>query len=512
MKVRKEIIREGTTAYVDGNGQTRFLTATPDRLKYWHDTGIDMLASKLSIPVPYEHDPTATPLTPAEKLLNNAGYVESFELGHVEEEVNGQKVSKNALFSTLDIRDEKVQGKIKDGTVAWTSPWFTSFVDGQGKQRSGVFGHIALTTRPRIVGQQPFQAAFSLKPEQFETQVPDGAILSNAGLLCEPQPGVFKPLFPVAFSLFTGAKFAFPEEKEKPEKKEGGNDSSGKSGGDSGEKKPEGGDKEGGDKPPFGKNKDGKEGAGHKFDPMTGEPIKQPLVDPDGDVSVWCVVADMLSMLLGVDFGEDITEENGLEKIYETCREAMKTKMASGNDSTGAKDPTQTDPAYQPPPGKKNPIIQEQQPMYMSLEKVNSYTDPVMKEIALSLLKSQEDAAAEKKRREALEQNAFAVADAKRQQRIKQLKRFLPAEDAKALDDMAAGAKFSMDDQGVVFDPLAATLSLQEKLLANIPALLKAQPGAKFSVESQPEETAGGMPQARLEEVRKQYEKAAGVA
>lgn len=511
MRVRKEVIRPGHYFYRDKLGAEKILNATPDLIKYWHDSGNAMRSAGLPIPVPLEHDPTAHPLTPADKLLNNTGEVENFEIADLTEKgADGKDVLvKNVLFSNTDIKDEKVQGKIKDDTIRWTSPYFTSFTDHTGKRWDGVIGHLALTSRPVLARQQPFQANLSLTPSS-EVSSLEGTCLSRAGLVSESQPGTFRPLYPVAFSQWTGASLAFEDVKEeKTEKKEGGKET------ETVEKTEKEGGDGGGKEMPFGKGKDkGKNGMGHKFDPMTGQPIKESLVDPAGDISAWCVVADMLSMLLNVDVAEDVNEENGLEKVYEVLRQAMRDKMAAGagvGTDTVATDTNAPPPNRPAPKAPTNPIIQEQQPMYMSLEQANAIADPALKSMALSLVKMQEEKTAQEKQTAALRQKLFNDAKTSRDRRIGAICKIMPDTDRQALQALADGAQFSLGDDGVVKDPIEPWLKQLERQQQLLPALLRVH-GTELSVVDQPEETHGGIPESRIKQVREEYHRAAGVA
>ena len=159
MLIEKEVIRPGTYWYQDQEtGLPRKLVVTPELTKYWHDQGNEMLKAGLTVPVPYEHDFSAHPMTPKEKLLNNAGEVKEYRL-------KGDKNER--LYSVVDIQDPDAQKKVGK-SVRWTSPWFNTFTDGDGKEWKNAISHLALTTRPRVVKQEPFSgiaAALSMATE-----------------------------------------------------------------------------------------------------------------------------------------------------------------------------------------------------------------------------------------------------------------------------------------------------------------------------------------------------------
>ncbi len=165
---------------------------TPELTKYWCEQGNAMLGTGLTVPIPAEHDFNAHPMTPADKLLNNAGWVRGYTL-------RGDR-----LWATADIQDEEVARKLPT-TIKWTSPWINSFTDGNGREWKNVVSHLALTTRPRITEQEPFAsvaAALSMAaPIRAWSEVPAGGLcLSRAGLL-EPDG---MPRYPVAFSVMCG--------------------------------------------------------------------------------------------------------------------------------------------------------------------------------------------------------------------------------------------------------------------------------------------------------------------
>lgn len=190
--VQKEVIRPGCYWYKDADtDEPRKLTVTPELTKYWCEQGNAMLSAGLTVPVPFEHDFDAHPMTPAEKLKNNAGWVDKYYL-------EGDK-----LFSAVNIQDTDVAKRLP-GTIRWTSPWINSFTDGSGREWKNVISHLALTTRPRIVEQAPFgsiAAALGIATpiKSWDEAGSKGVCLSRAGML----GGDGKPLYPMAFSLLS---------------------------------------------------------------------------------------------------------------------------------------------------------------------------------------------------------------------------------------------------------------------------------------------------------------------
>jgi len=176
----------------------RKLEVTPDLTKYWCEQGGKMLGSGLTVPVPYEHDFTAHPMTPKDKLLNNAGWVKEY------------KLKDNKLFGVVDIQDEETAKKLPK-TIRWTSPWINSFTDGNGTKWNNVISHLALTLRPRITKQEPFgsiAAALSMAtPIAVNDAAVNGFYISRAGQLVKSD-GKYAPRFPMAFSLFNGVSLS----------------------------------------------------------------------------------------------------------------------------------------------------------------------------------------------------------------------------------------------------------------------------------------------------------------
>ena len=115
--------------------------------------------------------------------------------------------------------------------------------------------------------------------------------------------------------------------------------------------------------------------------------------------------------------------------------------------------------------------------MYMSLEDIQKVTDPTMKTIALSMynenvkLRGELDAGA--RLAGSLRDAKLKEENAKRTQRVTMLGKLSPRVKAD-LDAMLAlpSMALSMGDGGAVNDPMAQTLAVLEKGLADMPRLL----------------------------------------
>ncbi len=501
--IEKEVIAPGTYFYVEEKtGLPRRLDVTSDLTKYWRDQGKEMLNAGLTIPVPYEHDFSAHPMTPKDKLLNNAGWTADYK---VKDAPDGRK---DVLYSVLDVTDEDVAKKLPN-TIRYTSPWINSFTDGNGRHWRNVISHIALTTRPRITKQAPFgsiAAALSmadtvstLEPHQRLLFPEGGACLSRAGRVVQRKAD--KRLFavyPMAFSLFTGAALGADD---MPPKKKGG------------AKPPP---KEGtGAKPgetPAKEESEYEEPSGSGDSPEVpgadkgGEVDLPPLGDKAGDVSMEEVLCDLLRAL-GVDCQHDGNEEQFKRNLYMAAMKKVHDLTNKGMN------PQQPQPGQvnkgNPPGNQPNPIItQEQQPMYMSLEKINEITDPTMKDIALSMYNENVKANAErdamKKKLESLETAKLKEAGAARAARIAKLSQRSPKvkEDLGkmvALPNMA----LSMGDDGNVVDPMDQTLLILERGLSDLPKLLET-PSSALSVAPHPTDNANELTQEQIDAIVEQ--------
>lgn len=403
MFVEKEVIGPGTVWYNDlKSGAPKKSMVTDAHIKHWCEQGNKMLALGLTVPVPCEHDFQAHPMTPADKLKNNAGWVKEY------------KLKDSRLFSVVDIPDEEFAKKLPT-TIKYTSPWFASFTDGNGNKWDNVIAHLALTTRPRLTNQAPFPSIAAAIEAAVEVPLDpgteEGYTLSRAGLLKDKVP-----LNRIAFSLYSG--IALSED-----------------------------DVEDDDDTDSGTNK---------------------LADSPDDMKLDKLLCDLLS-ILGVPMPENVSGSEFKKTLYMAAMQKIK--------ELSAKPPA---PVAAPQPGKKqshNPIVQEQQPMYMSLDDINKIPDETMKNIALSMYNENVklQAALDKNTKDtaSLRDAKLSEEKAKRDMRIARLSRMSPRVKTD-LDAMLAlpSMALSMGDGGQVIDPMVATLSVLEKGLADIPAML----------------------------------------
>ncbi len=512
MLIEKEVIGPGTYWYTDqDSGLPRKLDVTPELTKYWCDQGNSMLSSDLTIPVPYEHDFSAHPMTPKDNLLNNGGWTKEYRLH------DGKGGKGDKLHAVLDIQDEEVYKKLPR-TIRWVSPWINSFTDGKGKKWNNVISHIALTTRPRIVNQSPFPsiaAALSMAGSTIRygsNSNMDAVVLPQGGycltratqLTMSRSDGITRPLYPMAFSLMSGVSFGegeFPPKKGKKPPPKAGGDKSGVVPKKSGVGDPTT------TADNFGGEGEGEEGAvpGAEGGEEGSNVDLPPLGDKAGDVSMEEVLCDLLRALgVNVEHSGDETQFKRslyaatMQKVHELTNKGM-NKEEEPKPGAISKDKVPGSPGQQ----QQNPIIQqEQQPMYMSLEEINKISDITMKTIALSMynenvkLKAQVDA--NEKVANSLRDGKLKDATALRTQRVAMLSKVSPRvksdlEAMLALPSMA----LSMGDGGSVVDPMSTTLMVLEKGLSDLPKLLTTDSSLHFA---QPQPTDQDMMSAEQEQ------------
>lgn len=502
--VPKEVIRPGIYWYTDEKtGEPRKLVVTAAMTKRWHDEGNKMLSLKLPVPVPYEHDFTAHPMTPADRLKNNAGWVDKFEM-------RGDQ-----LWSMVDIQDDEVAKKLPR-TVRWTSPWINSFVDGEGRKWDGVISHLALTTRPRIVPQEPFgsiAAALSVALESNPQEVAraeSGFCLSKAGLLLSDGGRAEVPAYPLAFSLWSGARFAATDapllKKPTIDPEDANAD---------GTKDRDTGKPEALAEPTSDDNLD-----------LGG--LMDPTQDSAGDVQMEELLCDLLQAL-GVPMPDESNPTEFKRHLYEAAMSKIKELTSHGMAAQASKG-NQPDPGKAPPDQNKSPqqnpnvshagkskqqnnplvpqVQQEQQPMYMSvavgpttvgggsmgtevimsLEDIQKLEDPTVRAVALSMYNQNQQLL---QRVEASERDANAMKRAKLDEESKRRRTRVQLlgkaggpkvrenlEAMLSLQSMALG----LDANGAVVDPMRATLDTLEAALGNMPEMLRVEAGALTAV------------------------------
>ncbi len=494
MLVEKEVIRPGTYWYVDEKtGVPHKWVVTSETTKYLDDQGNKMLACGLSIPIPCEHDFQAHPMTPADRLKNNAGQVKEFRL------------KGDTLWSVCDIQDEEIARKIPK-TIRWTSPWINSFVDGSGRSWNNVVAHLALTTRPRVTKQSPFPsiaAALSLAtPINLKDVGNDGFVVSKAGRLIEKDKKL-RPEFPMAFSMLVGGiKLGDDMPPKKKKHIEGDDDNPSPSGEGPAAKKrmgeEGGGSSGGGDKPPKKKDKEGagEGGEGGGMDDGEGgedygddNDMMSDFADKAGDIKMEELLCDLLGAL-GIQVEAAAGEAGFKRALYNAAMTKIYELTGKGQGGGMA------DTLNQPPTGQgnntpPNPLIQqEQQPMYMSLTDIDKISDPTMKTIALSMynenvkLRGQLDA--NTKTVTSLRDVKLKEENVKRSNRVALLGKMSPRVKAD-LDAMIAqpSMALSMGDGGAVVDPMAQTLAVLEKGLSDMPRLLTT-PASEIALAAQP--------------------------
>ncbi len=106
-----------------------------------------MLADRLNIPLPLNHQPETYPVDAqvlADRVKNNTGFAAKYyTLG-------------DSLWCDLDVTDADIAPKLAT-TIKYVSPQISpKFVDGRGRVWNDVITHIALTPRPRFIDQKPF--------------------------------------------------------------------------------------------------------------------------------------------------------------------------------------------------------------------------------------------------------------------------------------------------------------------------------------------------------------------
>ena len=493
MKIWKEVISPGPVWYKDEKtGQPACLDVTTDMVNYWFDQGKAMLAAGLSIPAPLEHQKTIQAMTAADRaaaqLINNAGWVEDYAVR-----------PGNVLYAKVNVEDEDTARKLPR-TIKFTSPYFNTFTDGDGKKWEGVISHLALTSRPRIKRQEPFRpenvaAALSLDGPA-RTERPTGLFLSRAGRL-QRRPGkpAFLPHYPQAFSILAGIALAegYDEEEEKPKEKA--------------TPKAPPKDKKG---PPSGKDKDGArspeaEGESGEHEGREENQSVSGMEVHEEEMEMCDVLCDMVSALWGIELPEGTTEKNLMQRLLKALMDHLKLENGQLLEDEEEED-EELDMASQnqtntgSPPN--SPVIQEQPPVYMSLEQVNALPEGDLKKMAQAMLSLQSQS-------DALKKNAFDGALARRNDRIKRIAKKVGRTGYE--DKLLAQAKdigLSLGADGKVNDPFDRVLDLIDEGARDLPALVLS--GGQVTEQDHPQE-AGKVSEERRKEIVAEQRRNSGI-
>ncbi len=239
-----------------------------------------------------------------------------------------------------------------------------------------------------------------------------------------------------------------------------------------------------------------------------------PLADQAGDMGGESTAIEMEELLcdllqaLGVPMPDESNPEEFKRHLYEAVMSKIKELTSKGmgeQDGAANQKPDQNKPPGQNPHASQpNPLIQqEQQPMYMSLEEINKLPEP-MRGVALAMhtenVKMRAELDTAKKVTDSLRDAKLKEAATARASRIMLLSRLSPRVKAD-LDTMLAlpAMALSMGDGGAVVDPMAQTLAVLEKGLADLPRLLTTDASA-LSVQPQPQD-ADMLTDARADEI-----------
>jgi hypothetical protein len=452
VKTWKEVARPGVYWYKDRAGQPRKLVVTKAAIQHLYQQGRDMLAANLAIPAPIEHQKEATPKTAAElaasTLRNNAGWIRDY------------RVNQGALEANVEITDKKIQQQITDGSVVHTSPKIDpEFMAGNGKTYKNAITHLALTLRPRIADQKPFQNAAKLPPG-FET----AAVLSLDHLESTTLPESVTPKSHASFGVVVNGSekawvlrdpvmFAMEEDAMAKDDEMADDDATAES------------------------------------DSDTGVPPVEPAQTSD--------LGDIMSMLeqKGIHLPPDTTLDNLVAHLK------VALHAVCGPEDKAAEEAEAMAAENQAP---EAPTVQEQQPLYMSLNyvtetlakpKAYKTSDPVM----LSLLA---DANRERAARAGMLKRQLDGAKARRATRIAGLCARGPKakELEKDLLKQHETAELAISADGQIRDGMDATLSALERVIADERRglLNPVSGGANLGEEvAHPSEMGNGMPEDR---------------
>lgn len=156
----------------------------------------------------------------------------------------------------------------------------------------------------------------------------------------------------------------------------------------------------------------------------------------DDELDMFCMLKETIEAMFDIQFPEGTTEENLPERFLQLSMEKKKSETAAEKAGAAEDTPIEDEPSSQP-------IIEESQPMYMSLDEIKKANDPVKTAMALSL---------------------FGQAERERNSRIEKLKAINAKVGEKLMEQAKAASLSLMTDGSGVHDPMASTLEALEIL------------------------------------------------
>lgn len=182
------------------------LRVTADKLRDWRDKGNRMVAKRLAIPVPLNHQPSAKP-TPEDQLAdlvrNNTGKVVGYEM------------EGDTLVGYLDVKDSAIAKKIDEHALEHVSVEIEPFQDGDGEDFQDVLTHVAIVTRP-VAHRLPGFTRVDTPPIDFDALTKSAG---TDGAATDGQQFAFGVGHPVRLSLDQLEKPVDDPKKKKPAKK-----------------------------------------------------------------------------------------------------------------------------------------------------------------------------------------------------------------------------------------------------------------------------------------------------
>jgi len=156
----KEVLAPRTYLVPDEKGERRRVKFSAADVKLVAGETARMLKNGVQIPVPFNHDDSAVPVSKKQKLAdivkNNAGEV-----------VDQMLTPDDRFWLKIKVTDAEAAKKIDDGSIKFVSPDIQPHIDCDGETYTPAITHLALTTRPVWHGQAPFSASPD-KPVGFD--------------------------------------------------------------------------------------------------------------------------------------------------------------------------------------------------------------------------------------------------------------------------------------------------------------------------------------------------------